>query len=471
MLRINRFLKPAILNSLNHGEREGYIIQGRQFTFTRDELPRLHPPGNDIDCRMDILGGRLRDRLNSESVDNREVLMGRARFGWPEKSVEVIYVVGVPLDDVAAAFHDAPILVMQGYGNYVSPLSPCSSSSATPTILPSSTPLEPPLPPTSVALSENVPLSPPDMMYMLIEARKALYGENTASREHSARIQLLKRANGLRGALIPPPIFPGQSISGKHLFTMGSFCVHIAPQPSTEDYPDNICYGLTACHGVVPLPFDLSRIKRSVVCPSELDKAALIYRNLPLIRQGSPAVSEALSWTGVIGEVSVATLGKDDNGNRADLAILKLKKEYSSTNTNTTFENQRDPVDKEIIIKEGAGTGTTAGIIGTDGFSLSFQKRDVALPESDSNPATVDVCYMSTVWCEGESFADSGDSGAPILAPGEDGLHFVGMLLGVYHAESPTQDIGLFVSQSVVFEQLEQMTGTKWVIRKTGQDA
>jgi hypothetical protein len=129
-----------------------------------------------------------------------------------------------------------------------------------------------------------------------------------------------------------------------------------------------------------------------------------------------------------------------------------------------------DPVDKEIVIKEGARTGTTAGIIGT-GFSLSFQKREVTPPESDSNPATVDVCYMSTVWCEGEPFADRGDSGAPILAPGEDGLHFVGMLLGVYHAESPTQDIGLFVSQSVVFGQLEQMTRTKWVIRKTGQDA
>ena len=229
-----------------------------------------------------------------------------------------------------------------------------------------------------------------------------------------------------------------------------------------SDYPDNICYGLTACHGVVPLPFDLSRIKRSVVCPSELDKAALIYRNLPLIGQGSPAVREALNWTGVIGEVSVATLGKDDNGNRADLALLELKKEYSSTNStwyneedleNTLagalgydkptpplkISGQRDPVDKEIVIKEGARTGTTAGIIGTNGFSLSF--------------------------------ADRGDSGAPILAPGEDGLHFVGMLLGVYHAESPTQDIGLFVSQSVVFEQLEQMTGTKWVIRKTGRDA
>ena len=77
-----------------------------------------------MDCRMDILRGRLRDRLNSESVDNREVLMSRARFGWPEKSVEVIYVVGILLDDVAAVFHDAPILVMQGYGNYVSSLSP-----------------------------------------------------------------------------------------------------------------------------------------------------------------------------------------------------------------------------------------------------------------------------------------------------------------------------------------------------------
>lgn len=187
----------------------------------------------------------------------------------------------------------------------------------------------------------------------------------------------------------------------------------------------------------------------------------------------------------------MAALGKDDNWNRADFAILKLKKEYSSTNStwyneedleNTLagalgynkptpplkIRGQRDPVDKEIVIKEGARTGTTAGIIDTNGFSLSFQKRDVTPPESNS---TVDVCYMSTVWCEGEAFADSGDSGAPILAPGEDGLHFVGMLLGVYHAESPIQDIGLFVSQSVVFEQLEQMTGTKWVIRKAGQDS
>jgi hypothetical protein len=147
------------LNSLNHGEREGYIIQGKQFVFTRDELPRFYPPGNDVDCHMDILGGRLRDCLNSESIDNKEVLMGRARFGWPEKSVEVIYVVGVLLDDVAAAFHDAPILVMQGYGNYVSSLSPCSSGSATTPTPPSPTLLQPSLPPTS---SENVPLSPPD---------------------------------------------------------------------------------------------------------------------------------------------------------------------------------------------------------------------------------------------------------------------------------------------------------------------
>ena len=161
--------------------------------------------------------------------------MGRARFGWPEKSVEVIYVVGVLLNDVAAAFRDAPILVMQGYGNYVSSLSPCSSASATSPILPSSTPLQPPLPSTSVTLSENVPLSPPDI---LIEARKVLYGENPTSRERSARIQLLKRVNGLRGTLIPPPILPGQSISGKHLFTVGSFCVHIAPQLSTQGMPN-----------------------------------------------------------------------------------------------------------------------------------------------------------------------------------------------------------------------------------------
>ena len=225
--------------------------------------------------------------------------------------------------------------------------------------------------------------------------------------------------------------------------------------------------------------------------PGVLDKLGLIFRNKrTLITSGSSLVIEkALNWSGVIGTVIAADLGGDHDGNRSDFAIIESEDElvrndkwYSEEETNDVIWTVigkdikvqdmniscvRDAAEGDIIFKEGARTGTTVGKAGP-GHSIIFEKRNIT--SSDVAQSLVDRCKMSEMWPMDRTrvaeMALSGDSGGPVLAIGESGISFVGMVVAVYHPEFPLgQSIALYISGSVLFNQLQGHTGVSWKLQ------
>ncbi|KAI5797886.1 hypothetical protein DFH27DRAFT_653664 [Peziza echinospora] len=406
VIRINSALESPIVNIGYDGTGESriFVVGGKQYTVKDNTMPYLRPSLDYDSHQLQIAATQLEEHLTLLTLKGIEwhkprALIGQARFGWAEKSIEVIHVIGAEIGKVEWT---SSIPIMQAYGT-------CELASTSP----------------ATAAQDT----------LLSKANNLLYGQGASSEDRATRTQLLKKASGIRGELLPPPIVPGQSIGGEDMLSVGSMCIAISPLQATN------------------------------------------------------ILEKALNWSGVLGTVIAADLGCDHDGNRSDFAIIESEDElvrndqwYSEEETNDVIctvmgkdikvqdmniSCVRDAAAGDVIFKEGASTGTTVGKAGP-GHSIIFEKRSNT--PSDAALPLVDRCKMSEMWpMDRTSVAEmalSGDSGGPVLAIGESGISFVGMVVAVYHPEFPLgQSIALYISGSVLFNQLQEHTGVSWKLQ------
>ncbi|KAF8537936.1 hypothetical protein BDD12DRAFT_806534 [Trichophaea hybrida] len=486
LLRLDACLVPSCIEFLNSpGPAEHISTAERTIVFHPHRMPTLQPLERlASEGEVEVLSHvrQVIKHLCSSGLAEGHVLCGIGHFGWRTLRVMTIFVLGIHPQHVRRDLNvDIPIISLTGR------LTVASSSFSQP---PPPHPLPHPGNVQPTSSSHNPPLAD-DATSGKARATRLIFDGAYTPFDRKERQKLLASITGVRGAFMEPPLLLGQSISGRAMNgTLGSFCCHLTHENSGPDK----YYGLTACHVVIPTSLHQLEQLPEVVYPAFLDRLAALSRELPLLRgrNSSTTLEEILAWDRVAGRVVDYELGVDGAGWRADWALLELDAEKQAKNDFYALDEvreivmqplqedlevlvSRDPRFGEVVLKDGARTGATTGIVqGEDVYAFFIGTIAPAPMIADAqleDKANIEECRLRLIWpTPGEmGAADSGDSGCPVFGMEEaGGLAFLGMTVALVYDETGARKYALFVPQSVLFNQLKEKTGVQWAVANSG---
>ena len=268
----------------------------------------------------------------------------------------------------------------------------------------------------------------------------------------------------------------GQSVSLISQETKGSVGVFLSP---VDNHDQEEVYAVTACHVLFP-----TSGSNEVITPGRLDILSCLRNAVDAKHPREGELTYLLARSKEpCGTVSLQRIGVNENGWRDDSAIIKLDADWLGRNglfhtdssmvelclikrdVSPSFTGSNgivdclDPSAGLLCYKDGAATGTTAGIIG-ETEAHQFRRGGDA-----DDPTTIEHCrfLMLNQYGDAEdSVCMSGDSGAAVFCADEsrDGWVWVGNLVSKVNAKD--QSYGLIVPQSEFLASLEKASGKQW---------